>query len=125
MLLQTVCFNLNSPVKLHIDHDILIDFHNVPVAPQMLSYRSRCVIRCVFVCMHCYQQSPHWQSLNVKNHLTEFYALYATRHCTCLRSNWRASGKRCPFRQTREHTLFTTKSISTTEFVLILPSRAC
>lgn len=67
MQLKAVLFAHNSPVKLQVHHDILVDFHNVPVAPQTLSYRSLCVMRCVRVCMHCYQRIPLWQSLDVSD----------------------------------------------------------
>ena len=72
--LKAVLFTHNSPLKLQVDHGILVrsvedtklstnkqhslsDFHKVPVDPPVFNYRSLCVVRCVLVCMHCHQLS--------------------------------------------------------------------
>jgi hypothetical protein len=95
--LKAVWFAHNSPVKLQVDHDILVDFHNVPVDPQALNYRSLCVMRCVLVCMHCHQRSPKWQSLDVKHahHRVLCSICYETLYVpvTQLQSKWKIREK--------------------------------
>jgi hypothetical protein len=65
MRLCASSFSHNSPVKLRVDHDIIVDFYNVPVARQTPNYRSLCVMKCVRSCMHCFQRRPKWQSADV------------------------------------------------------------
>jgi hypothetical protein len=81
--LKAVWFAHNSPVKLQVDHNILVDFHNVPVGPQALNYRSLCVMRCVLVCMHATSEVLSGKAWMSNRRITEFCARYATRRCTC------------------------------------------
>jgi hypothetical protein len=68
MLLKAVLDHRNPSLKVDVQHDILIEFQNVPVVPvPRMNYRTLCVMKCVLCCMHCFQRNPKWQSVDVEN----------------------------------------------------------
>jgi hypothetical protein len=63
--MQVISFvHNNKQVSLRMLETIVVTFEDVPIPDRILPLRVLCVIKCVRQCMHCYQRSSKWQSVD-------------------------------------------------------------